>query len=417
MTAKISMSDMKAFAKHIYTEITGNIPEEKEILTFVQSFIDKQPKIPSEGEGVVVILNYTPKTHAIFGFDTKTIKDELMALNSEGKKDVVSYNGKLAYGPGWVITNKTKLKIVLDFLDENSISHTEIEKSEYETSPENKPKTKESPDLNELTLAQLKVIAKAEKLAVTGTKDELVERIETSRAGDADITKGNTISQSEVAEGEVPGKELTKLKLSELKDALKEKGLSTTGAKEVLIGRLLAQTKGNPATPAKSKKVVVKKPVTKSSEPKKTAAKPVAKTTVKTPKESKNTKTAAKKPVTKSSAAVLKPAKAKMNEYGNTVHEETGFVFIHAPVGEAGRNIPIVIGVQNTESKEKGFASVLPLDEEAISTAKENKFRYLNDEMMVVIKKKNPELHAELSTAFYSENEVENDGDVTEDEE
>lgn len=386
----------------------------------LQAFQDQQPKIPGEGEGIIVILNYGPKSHAIFGADTKPVKDGLMALNTEGKKDVISFNGKLEFGAGWVVTNKTKLPAVLDFLDENEISYTKIEREAFvngETAPAPKkakakaapakgkgkaapaPKAKgkakaapkveepeeeaEEVDLSSMKLPQLKALAKEAGLSVTGTKDELIERIEQHKAG----------GDEEVPE-EDEGKTLSKMKTDDLKDILRDAELSTTGTKDVLIARILSHRKGNDATPGKASKAKAKAPA-KGAKAKAAPAKGKAKAAP-APKAKAAKGKAKAAPKAKVEADAPAKVVAKKNDQGNFVEEETGLVFVEAPIGTGGRKAKIVVGVQDPESEETGIASVLPLDSDMIAECEERKWQYLTDDMLAIIAKKDSELHEQL---------------------
>lgn len=385
----------------------------------LQAFQDQQPKIPGEGEGVIVILNYGPKSHAIFGADTKPVKDGLMALNTEGKKDVVSFNGKLEFGAGWVVTNKTKLPAVLDFLDENEISHTKIEREAFvngetvEAAPKakkavSKGKAKDAPapkgkakvapkeesedeaeevDLSSMKLPQLKALAKEAGLAVTGTKDELIERIEQHKAGG-----------DEEAPEEDEGKTLSKMKIDDLKDILRNEELSTTGTKDVLIARILSHRKGNDATPGKASKAKAPAKGAKAApakgKSKAAPTKPAPKGKV-APKPKAPAKGKAA-PKAKVDADAPVKVVAKKNDHGNFVEEDTGLVFVEAPVGTGGRKAKIVVGVQDPDSEETGIASVKPLDADMIAECEERKWQYLTDDMLVIIAKKDSELHEQL---------------------
>lgn len=84
-----------------------------------------------------LMLNYGPKSHALFG-ETKEIKPKLMEYNKTykeetgDKKNLFSYNGKLKVDgedtPGWTITDKDKLDDVKAFLDELGVKYNEVEK-------------------------------------------------------------------------------------------------------------------------------------------------------------------------------------------------------------------------------------------------------------------------------------------------
>ena len=439
-TKSFTVKDVDAFCAFLQEQVDNG----SSVADAFQAFRDARPKIPGEGEGVVIVLNYGPKSHAMFGTDTKPVKDGLMALNTEGKKDVVSFNGKLEFGAGWVITNKTKLGTVTAFLDENEISHVEVErdvfaaggtgsndaeapvkappkgKSSAKAAPKAAPKAKapakgkakskakaqdedeEEGDLSSMTLAQLKALAKEEGLVVTGTKDALVARIEEHR-GKGD---GEKDAEADEPEAEDEGKALTKKKIDELKDILREDGLSTTGAKDVLIARILAHRKGKDATPAKS---------TKGKAKGKEA--PAPKKGAKASAPAKGKAKAAPKGKAQEGAKLI----AKKNDHGNYEEEETGVVFVEAPVGTGGRPVKIAVGVQNPDSEETGLASVNPLDEEMVAECEKRKWRYLTDDMMKTIAKKDAELHEQLialrGEATGEEVKGEGEEEVEEDEE
>lgn len=317
-----TIKNLEAFCIFVQEQVDAG----SNVADAIQMFRDSQPKIPSEGEGVIIVLNYGPKSHAIFGADTKGVKDGLMALNTPGKKDAVSFNSKLDFGAGWVITNKTKLGIIQEFLDENEISHTEIERDAFvsgETPPAAPKKTVK--------------VAKT-KSAPKKTKSSVVEEEEAS--------------------------DLQSMTLQQLKAIAKEAEITTTGTKDVLIQRIEKHRAGETKTSSKAKTKAVGK---------------------KTPK----AKAVADGPI-----KVI----ARKNDNGNFVEEETGLVFLEAPVGSGGRKVKLAIGVQNAESEEIGLASVLPLDEDMIAICEERKWQYLTDDMMEIIAKKDADLHEQLAS-------------------
>jgi len=329
-----------------------------------EAFQNSLPKIPGDGEGVVIILNYGPKSHAMFGADTKPVKDGLMALNTEGKKDVVSFNGKLEFGAGWVITNKTKLKTVLEFLDENEVAHTEIEREAFVSGE----------------VGSAAPAAKKAPKAKAPAKGKVAPKGKTAKKAASD-------DEEEEAPEKDEGKELTKMKIEELKNILRESELSTTGTKEVLIARILSDRKGNDATPARS-----------------TGKSKVSATKTKAPAKGKSTKTEAapkgksakSKPAPKAKASTGEKLVAKKNDQGNYIEEETGLAFVEAPVGSGGRKVKIAVGVQNPDSDETGIASLNPLDDEMTELCEKRKLQYLTDDMMDVIEKKDADLHEQL---------------------
>lgn len=376
-TIKLSITpkNFEAFCTFVQEQVDQGSSIEDAVLSFVNS----KPKIPGEGEGVIVILNYGPKSHAVFGADTKTIKDDLMALNDP--KKIISFNSKLEYGSGWVIMDKTKLKSVLAVFDEKEISYTEIEKTEFdakeneeeEPAPKakavakktTKPKVADSEEEEERPVPKKVVKPKAapkKATAKAAPKKKVVSDEEEEVEKPAPKKKPAAKAKKDDEEKLVTnGKDLVKLSVTELKEALKSAKLSVTGTKEVLVARLVAHRKGNVVTPAKG----VKKE-----------------------------KVAAKAPASKSSATTLK---AKKTPQGNYAEEDTGIVFVQAPVGTAGKKIAVAIGVQDPENEEQGLASVIPLNEDIIAECEERDWQYLTEDMMKILKKADSEMYDELT--------------------
>lgn len=93
----------------------------------------KVKPVPANDE-VVVVLNYGPKSHALFGA-TQAIKDKLMALNpgqGEKGKKLVGYGKNLFFGPGWVVMDKERIGEVTDMFTAEGIAFREVERGEYE---------------------------------------------------------------------------------------------------------------------------------------------------------------------------------------------------------------------------------------------------------------------------------------------
>lgn len=172
-------------------------------------------------------------------------------------------------------------------------------------------------------------------------------------------------------------KEYSKMKVEELKAELESRDLVKTGKKDDLIARLEAHDAGGDDAP---------KPKSKTSK------KAVAKAQVPTG------------PV------------AQENAWGNSEESETGIIFVKLPVGTGGREVPVAVGVQDTEAEEDttGLASVLPLTEEMIATCDEQKWRYLTDEYMDILTEQEHEMAGELA-AVRARGEAE--ADVEEEEE
>lgn len=113
----------------------------------------KATKSKSDEVNITLVLNYGPKSHALFG-DTASIKDDLTKYNKENGK-LFSYNGKLTYGdekvPGWTIMDKEKLDDAKTFLEELGVNLTEEEKAKKggkkteKAKPEKSTKKTEAP--------------------------------------------------------------------------------------------------------------------------------------------------------------------------------------------------------------------------------------------------------------------------------
>ena len=56
----------------------------------------------------------------------------------------------------------------------------------------------------------------------------------------------------------------------------------------------------------------------------------------------------------------------------------------------------VAIGIQNPDSDEMGIDSVNPLDEDMINECGDQQWRYLNDDMIKLVKKRDEELYEKL---------------------
>ena len=84
----------------------------------------------TESKTVVICENYSPKSHAVFGdFGGRysEFKDAFLKKNGW-----LSYNAKLAFGPGWVVIDKKKLTELVKGLKKAKIPHRKIDRSDYE---------------------------------------------------------------------------------------------------------------------------------------------------------------------------------------------------------------------------------------------------------------------------------------------
>jgi hypothetical protein len=78
---------------------------------------------------VVLVLNYTDKTHALFGDFAKThlgFKNDFLKQTSWMK-----YNQTLAFGPGWIVIDKIKVAELRKALKSKNIAFREVEKDEF----------------------------------------------------------------------------------------------------------------------------------------------------------------------------------------------------------------------------------------------------------------------------------------------
>lgn len=174
-------------------------------------------------------------------------------------------------------------------------------------------------------------------------------------------TKAKAAPAKKKAPAKPAVKEYSKMKVEELKAELESRDLVKTGKKDDLIARLEAHDAGGDDAP---------KPKSKTS----------------------------KKAVAKKAQAQAGPV-AQENAWGNSEESETGIIFVKLPVGTGGREVPVAVGVQDTEAEEDatGLVSVLPLTEEMIATCDEQKWRYLTDEYMDILTEQEHEMAGELA--------------------
>ena len=118
-------------------------------------------------------------------------------------------------------------------------------------------------------------------------------------------------------------------------------------------------------------------------------AKPVAK--------AKSTPKSAVTSKGKAAASKALPLQVKKNKWGNSAHE--GYVFEKLPLGSNGAKIDAVIGVQDIKAPatKKEYASILPLSEKDLVTCAANGWRTIDDESLVIIKKKDAKKYEVLA--------------------
>jgi len=355
-TNKFIIDDLE----HFITYLEGYVTSNGDIREAVENY-KSQTTLP---DGITVLLNYSPKTHAIFG-NTKEIKDKLMALNETGKK-LVSYNANLFYGPGWIIMDPKRLSEVTDMFEENDIAYTQVEKDDSQSG---------------------KLVLK--------TESKKVEKPVTKKAvGKATKKVTEDVEEADDEDNEV---DYSTMSLQQLKTLLKERILPVTGKKDELVERLKGNSTEDTEEPKEEKSP---KKVTSKTSSKTSKTPPKTKTTTKpTPKaKAKKTEDSIKgKPLPKSKNANAGKAKsATLNSFGNHEDEDTCFIFHQLPIGANGSDVAVVIGVQNTESEETGIDSVTPLDDDMIEECTKHKFRHLTDETVKLVKKRDEDIYEKL---------------------
>jgi len=416
--SKLIIDDLDAFVSFVEEHLENG----EGIREIVESY--KNQTTVTLPDGIVIVLNYSPKTHAIFG-NTKEIKDKLMALNEGGKK-LVSYNAKLSFGAGWVIMDKTRLSEITEMLEENAIEYTQVEKSKFEAKVEKKPAPKSkavakpkvvdsdvgsdeeapkaaakpAPKSKNVTKAKVsdlendsdvgsdeekpapkskakavaksapktKAVAKASAKAKTVTDDEKPAPKKKVVEKPSPKSKKTMSKPAVESEEEAEDVDYSTFTVAQLKALLKDKGLLVSGKKDELIARLSSP----------SQKVAKPKAVTESIKDK-------------APPKSKKT--------------TAKPLPAVKNAHGNHEEHDTGFVFEKLPIGPGGTDVSVAVGIQNPDSEEMGIDSLTPLDDEMIEQCNEKVWRYLTDDMLPAVKAVDEELYEKLEALQSRRNE------------
>nr|QBK86617.1 MAG: uncharacterized protein LCMAC102_04130 [Marseillevirus LCMAC102] len=117
-------------------------------------------RVSPKNSEVVIVLNYGPKSHAIFGDfgDTnRSFKDDYLM-----KQNWIKSNRKLAFGFGWVVMQKDKLEDVKKALGDMNVVFREVERMDYEKEVRNS-KSHSSEPLKELVEEKSKKKFKAVK--------------------------------------------------------------------------------------------------------------------------------------------------------------------------------------------------------------------------------------------------------------
>lgn len=268
-------ANLEAMARHVADAVGGDF---EAIFEAMKSFdggsapkYSKEKKtLPFEDGKVTIVLNYSDKTHAVFG-DTKPHRKNLMDLNRP--KKFLSFNPRLAYGPGWVIMDKSRVDDVVNCLTVAGLEISTIDRSEIDGVPVETAETDPSPP-----------------------EDEQV-----------------------VPEPEPePEPEPIKKRRSSLKSA---SGSSTDDT---------------------------------------------------------------------------------INDFGNCYDEKVKAVYCRLPIGVGGRNVKVVVGLQDFESEETGLASVIPLDEKTKKLCTRYKMKTLATEIekLDLLAESDPEIYQQLSDLY-----------------
>jgi hypothetical protein len=327
-------------------------------------------KYPGEPGEIVIVENYGPRSHAIFG-DTEVNKATLESFNvgyktakgKEGKK-LISYNPRLAYGAGWVITNKEKLGDIEKGLKKAKVVFKKMTVDAYK-----KVINFDEADAKKEEKKTEKKEEKDDKKAKK-TKEETKNAEKEKTEEDNDTEKVEAPEEEEKPKSTKKGakKGKTTDKPTEGKPTKKKAGKKTDEVKEA-PPKTPAQ--GKPKPPAKSKK----------------------------------------QPDTN----------AKENKWGNYEEEKSGVVF--TTLSDKGAKVSVAIGYQDKTKpeSEKGLDSVLPLTDDLKEICKKNKWRMLEDKDLQTIEKTDEDLYNALKEMLEreptpEENNDDKSGDVEENE-
>lgn len=258
-----------------------------------------------------LVMNYSDKSCVVFipSADTKTIeklKEKFLALKGDAEKKLMSYNARLAFGPGWVVTDPKQVSKVEKIMKKEGVEYDTVERSKVEAAA--KASAKDAKPESE---------SKASK-----TKDSKSKK--DSKAAAAEASDSDNDSSSSTVADAKPATKSSKSK--------KDTDSSVSSKKDVKSATKSKPSKDDASAASK-----------KSSKSKKDADDSSA---VSSKKDSK-----------------VAPKVAAQNDWKN--YELKGFIYAQMKVGPKGKAIGVVIGTQNTKAKksETGLASVVPLTE------------------------------------------------------
>lgn len=116
----------------VIQRVLGESPEPRKGPRFLKSNtapVESKSKTSIPSKEIVVCLNYGKRSHVLFGDFRQyaDFKDDFLK-----KQTYIKANGRLAFGFGWVIMDKTKLKEVVSALKKAKIPFRKIERVDYE---------------------------------------------------------------------------------------------------------------------------------------------------------------------------------------------------------------------------------------------------------------------------------------------
>jgi len=347
---KMTKAGLKKLAEHIATATEGDADA---ILEALDAFEETD-----EFDGVTIMLNYGPKSHAIFG----TNKDDHAPIFNEynkkdGNKKLFSYGKTLAFGPGWTIMDKSKLKVVEALLKKNKVQYTTIERSEHEgeaEAPKAKPKAKGK--AKAAPKAKGKAKAKVEEEEEEEEADEEEEKPKPKAKGKAKAKVAPKAKGKAKVAPKAKGK--AKAKVEEEEEEAEDEEAPKPKAKGKAKAKAAPKAKGKVAPKAKAK------------------AAPKSK--------------------------AVKGLSARVNAWSNLEEADSGIIFLELAVGGGGRKIKVAVGKQDADAEEtvKGLKSVLPLEKDDLEFLKGKDLRWLTAEMLEQLSKKDATTHKALEKIF-----------------
>lgn len=106
----------------------------------------EKSKISHSGNTIILCLNYGPKSHALFGdFD----RYKSFTRNFLSKTSWIKPGNRLAFGPGWVIMDRSRIQELTRALDKGRIKYRKIERSDYEKEIRKNKYVEEDPEETE----------------------------------------------------------------------------------------------------------------------------------------------------------------------------------------------------------------------------------------------------------------------------